>query len=105
MVAAHLENRHQTVFPTKRRWHGDHVSRAVQRLKHAGCVERHEDTDDRRSKVLQLTPARRSVYQKIWPLVVARQEYIFSAPEPGERSTLACVMDAVQRRTEELIRR
>jgi DNA-binding MarR family transcriptional regulator len=81
------------------------VSRAVQRLEDAGYIERHEDTDDRRSKVLQLTAAGRAVYQKIWPLVVAREEYILSALEPGERSALARVMEKVQRRTEELIQR
>jgi DNA-binding PadR family transcriptional regulator len=80
-------------------------ARAVQRLEDAGYIERHEDTDDRRSKVLQLTAAGRAVYQKIWPLVVAREEYILSALEPGERSALARVMEKVQRRTEELIQR
>ena len=44
-------------------------------------------------------------YQKIWPLVLARQEYILSALEPGERSILTRVMEKVQRRTEELIQR
>jgi len=81
------------------------VSRAVQRLEDAGYIQRHEDTDDRRSKVLQLTAAGRALYQKIWPLVVAREEYILSALEPGERSVLARVMEKVQRRTEELIQR
>ena len=81
------------------------VSRAVQRLEDAGYIQRHEDTDDRRSKVLQLTAAGRALYQKIWPLVVAREEYILSALEPGERSVLARVMEKVQRRTAELIQR
>ena len=81
------------------------VSRAVQRLEDAGYIQRHEDTDDRRSKVLQLTAAGRALYQKIWPLVVAREEYILSALEPGERSVLARVMEKVQRRAEELIQR
>jgi DNA-binding MarR family transcriptional regulator len=81
------------------------VSRAVQRLEDAGYIERHEDTDDRRSKVLQLTAAGRALYQKIWPLVLAREEYILSALEPGERSILARVMEKVQRRAEELIQR
>ena len=81
------------------------VSRAVQRLEDAGYIQRHEDTDDRRSKVLQLTAAGRALYQKIWPLVMAREEYILSALEPGERSVLARVMEKVQRRAEELIQR
>jgi len=81
------------------------VSRAVQRLEEVGYIQRHEDTDDRRSKVLQLTAAGRALYQKIWPLVMAREEYILSALEPGERSVLARVMEKVQRRAEELIQR
>jgi DNA-binding MarR family transcriptional regulator len=54
------------------------VSRAVQRLEDAGYIERHDDTDDRRSKVLQLTATGRALYQKIWPLLVAREQYILS---------------------------
>jgi DNA-binding MarR family transcriptional regulator len=81
------------------------VSRAVQRLEDVGYIERHEDAGDRRSKVLQLTANGRLLYQKIWPLVVAREEYILSVLEPDEKAVLRRVMEKLRRRTEELIRR
>jgi hypothetical protein len=48
---------------------------------------------------------RRGAKKAVWPLVVAREEYVFNAFEPGERSALARVREKVQRRTEQLIQR
>jgi len=81
------------------------VSRAVARLEAAGLVERHEDESDRRAKPLVLTAAGRALFVKVRPLVAAREDYILGALDPHERAMLDGILDKIQLRASELIRR
>jgi DNA-binding MarR family transcriptional regulator len=81
------------------------VSRAVTRLEAAGLVERHEDASDRRAKPLGLTAYGRALFAKVRPLVAAREDYILGALDPAERAALEGILDKIQLRATELIRR
>ncbi|HRJ68053.1 MAG TPA: MarR family transcriptional regulator [Beijerinckiaceae bacterium] len=81
------------------------VSRALARLEGRGMIDRAPDPDDRRNQVLSLTAEGRALYQKIVPLVQAREEYILSALSPEEVRTLNALMTRVQARAEEMLRR
>lgn len=81
------------------------VSRALSGLEERGLVTRIADPLDRRNHILALTPAGRSLYQKVVPLVRAREEYILSALNEGEAKALDGIMTKLQARTEDLLRR
>lgn len=81
------------------------VSRAVARLEAGGLVERHEDESDRRAKPLRLTASGRALFVKVRPLVAAREDYILGALDPVERAGLAGVLEKIELRATELIRR
>ncbi len=44
-----------------------HGSRAITALERKGLIERHEDPDNRRRKLISLTPAGRAKFERIWP--------------------------------------
>lgn len=81
------------------------VSRAVARLEQAGRVTREEDAHDRRAKILRLTAAGMALYQKLAPLVAAREAFILDALEAEDRAALDRIMASVLERAEGLIRR
>ncbi|MFM2119965.1 MAG: hypothetical protein RL722_1433 [Pseudomonadota bacterium] len=64
------------------------VSRAVSRLQAAGHVERLPDPDDGRGWLLRLTPAGRSLYLKIVPMVQAREAFLLEALSAEEQAVL-----------------
>ncbi|MCU0929290.1 MAG: MarR family transcriptional regulator, partial [Burkholderiaceae bacterium] len=55
------------------------VSRAVARLEGHGLVERELHADDRRARVLRLTPAGRALFRRIAPLAQAREAFLLDA--------------------------
>jgi len=81
------------------------VSRAVARLEEEGFIERREDAADRRAKILELTPAGRVLFQKIVPLVRAREDYLLDALDADERLMLDRIMNKILVRAEGLIER
>lgn len=81
------------------------VSRAVAGLEQAGYLVREGDRHDRRAKVLRLTAAGAALYQKLAPLVAAREDYILEALEPADRTRLDRYMNEILARTEGLISR
>lgn len=81
------------------------VSRAVARLDAAGLVHRETDVDDRRSQRLALTRSGRSLFDKVRPLVVAREAYLLDALDAEERRLLDRMLTKMTRRAEDLVRR
>jgi len=64
------------------------VSRAVTRLERDGLLRRTVDPQDARGFLLQLSPAGRALYQKIVPMVQAREAFLLEALTPEERQGL-----------------
>ncbi len=81
------------------------VSRAVAALEAKALIARAEDPTDRRNKLLTLTPSGRALYQKIVPLVRAREDYLLDALSPGERELLDGVLDKLASRARRLRQR
>ncbi len=81
------------------------VSRAVGRLEARGLVCREEDTADHRTQILRLTDAGRALYQKLVPLVLAREAYILDVLDADELAMLERILLKIQSRAGELIER
>lgn len=81
------------------------VSRAVARLEASGLITRAPDDADRRAKILTLTPAGRTLFQKIVPLARAREEELLADLTAEERAALETAMDKIVARAEGLIAR
>ena len=69
------------------------VSRAVTALQVQGHLERVPDPADGRGWLLRLTPSGRALFQKIAPMVQAREAFLLEALEPAERDALARAID------------
>ncbi len=78
------------------------VSRAVARLADAALVTKLKDPEDGRGFVLRLTPAGRSLYRKIVPMVLAREAFLLEGLDAQERASLARAMDKLQARARTL---
>lgn len=79
------------------------VSRAVARMEDRGLLERLPDPDDGRGWLLRLKPAGRALYQKIVPVVLARERFLLEALEPAERALLERAMAKLQARAALLV--
>jgi DNA-binding MarR family transcriptional regulator len=80
------------------------VSRAVSRLERKGFVEREEDTEDRRNRILRLTAAGRAAYRRIEPMVLAREAFLLEALDEDERVALDRALDKLVERAHQLER-
>ena len=80
------------------------VSRAVARMEDRGLLERLPDPEDGRGWLLRLKPAGRALYQKIVPLVQAREAFLLDALEPAERALLERAMGTLLERARLLAR-
>ena len=80
------------------------VSRAVSRLERKGFVEREEDTEDRRNRILRLTAAGRAAYRRIEPMVLAREAFLLEALDEEERAALDRALDKLVERAHQLER-
>ena len=81
------------------------VSRAVVSLETNGLLQRHDDQQDRRNKLLQLTPEGHALYQKLVPLVLAREAYLIETLTPEERDLLDKLLTTLLQRARELEKR
>jgi DNA-binding MarR family transcriptional regulator len=81
------------------------VSRAVAALEAKALIDRAEDPADRRNKLLTLTPSGRALYQKIVPLVRAREDYLLEALSESEREILDGMLDKLASRARSLRQR
>ena len=69
------------------------VSRACGRLEHRGLIRRDEDPDDRRNKILRLTPDGRGLLDQVVPIVQQREADLLQALDPQERAALEQTID------------
>ena len=74
------------------------VSRAVARLEGHGLIERELHADDRRARVLRLTPAGRALFRRIAPLALAREAFLLEALDADERRVLDRAIDKLRER-------
>jgi DNA-binding MarR family transcriptional regulator len=77
------------------------VSRAVARLLATERATRHTDPADRRRAIIDLTPAGRSVYARIVPLVLAVEAEMLADLTAEERAVLDTVVEKLERSTAE----
>jgi DNA-binding MarR family transcriptional regulator len=80
------------------------VSRAAARMESADLIERLPDPQDGRGWLLRLRPAGRVLYQKIVPVVQAREAFLLEALNPQEQVVLDQALDRLHERAQTLIR-
>jgi DNA-binding MarR family transcriptional regulator len=80
------------------------VSRAATRMEEAELLERLPNPDDGRGWLLRLKPAGRALFQKIVPVVKAREAFLLDALSPPERELLERAMDKLHDRAQLLVR-
>lgn len=68
------------------------MSRALARLEEKKLVSIKPDAQDRRGNILQLTKQGRALYDKITPLVTAREDYLLAALTPDEAAALDTII-------------
>lgn len=68
------------------------MSRALARLEEKKLVTIKPDAQDRRGNILQLTKQGRALYDKITPLVTAREDYLLAALTPDEATALDSII-------------
>ncbi len=81
------------------------VSRAVAGLEEKGYLRRADAADDRRNKILGLTPSGHALYSKIVPLILAREAYLLEIFSADERAALDHLLTALLHRAQELEQR
>jgi len=64
------------------------VSRAMQGLEARGIVSRKLDPDDRRERIVSLTPAGRTLYRRIVPYALEREAKLLAVLTPEEIAVL-----------------
>ena len=78
------------------------VSRAVTRMERDGLIERLPDPEDGRGWLLRLKPAGRGLYQKIVPVVEAREAFLLEVLTREEREVLERALAKVLERARAL---
>lgn len=78
------------------------MSRALARLEERKLVSVEPDTQDRRGNILELTKQGRALYDKIVPLVVAREEYLLAALTRDEIASLDVIIGKLRRQAADL---
>lgn len=80
------------------------VSRAVARLEGDGLLEKLPDPDDGRGWLLRLRPAGRALYNKVVPMVQAREAFLLEALSAEERAVLDKALALLDERARQLAR-
>mgnify|MGYP000497981315 CR=1 FL=1 len=78
------------------------VSRAVRSLVGRGLVARHDNTADRRSRLLQLTAAGQSLYDAITPVALEREAALLDGFDETDAALLAQLLDRLRASADEL---
>jgi len=78
------------------------VSRAVAGLEGKGYLSRHDDPQDRRNKILEMTAAGRALYFRIVPLARAREEYLLDSLSAEDRAALDRILTSLLARSIDL---
>lgn len=80
------------------------VSRAIAHLESKNLLIRCDAPQDRRNKRLELTEAGQQLYQRIVPLILAREAYLLEVFSDSERIAIQNLLARLKQRAEELIR-
>lgn len=80
------------------------VSRAVTRMEEADLLERLPNPDDGRGWLLRMKPAGRTLFQRIVPVVQAREAFLLDALSAQERELLDRAMDKLRDRAQLLVK-
>ena len=80
------------------------VSRAVAALENRGLITREADPEDRRNRILSLSPAGRALLRKLMPMVQAREAFLLEALTADERAMLDAAADKLLARARQLQR-
>jgi DNA-binding MarR family transcriptional regulator len=67
-------------------------------------VERQEDSEDGRGRLMRLTAKGKALYSKIVPMVQAREEFLLSALDATERAVLDGALTKLLDQARQLIR-
>lgn len=78
------------------------MSRASARLAEMKIVAIKPDMQDRRGNILKLTKQGRALYEKIAPLVIAREEYLLAALTRDEIASLDTIITKLRRQAMDL---
>jgi DNA-binding MarR family transcriptional regulator len=78
------------------------VSRALRRMEDKALVERMTDPQDARGYLIRLTPAGRSLFRKIVPMVQAREQFLLDGLGASERMALQSAMQTLLNRARQL---
>lgn len=78
------------------------VSRALARMETMALIEREQDPEDARARIVRPTGAARKLYNKIVPMVQAREAFLLDALTPEERRVLLDAMNKVLERARQL---
>ena len=80
------------------------VSRALAHLERDGLVQRSTDPDDGRGYLVRLLPPGTALFQRIVPMVQAREAFLLGALDETERQVLDRALDRLQERADQLRR-
>jgi DNA-binding MarR family transcriptional regulator len=80
------------------------VSRAVKGLQERGYLERLADPQDGRGWLLRLTAPGRDLFQKIAPMVQAREAFLLQALSSEEQAVLDCAINRLAEQARRLTR-
>ena len=72
-----------------------HGSRAATALERKGLISRADDPDNRRRKVISLTPKGLALFNRIWPRAQGLMRAITDALEPRDLAELKRLLDAL----------
>lgn len=80
------------------------VSRAVAGLEARALIERAEDPEDRRNRILRLTPAGRALLARLAPMALAREAFLLESLTAEERHILDSALAKILARANQLQR-
>ena len=79
------------------RTHKSTISRAVTALMQRQIVERVENEEDRREFALRLTRRGKTLYQKLIPRLLRKEQEILACLSARERKELACLLGKIEK--------
>ena len=77
------------------------ISRTLRKLEHEGLATTSRSESDRRVLEIKITLKGKRMYEKILPLMLARQERLMAALDPAERKAFSRILSKLQEVAEE----
>ena len=72
------------------------ITRLIERLEAAGWLERDADIEDARRKLVQLTPAGRARFERLFPGIIAERVRLFGGLDPRDLEAFERVLDHLE---------